>query len=71
MVAAMFPNKTATDREWSISESDLVVAMTEALVRHKHAVEGTKEAITLEYITGERRDTLRNGYYARHGRSLP
>jgi hypothetical protein len=55
-IVKMFPKKRAAGN-WTISEYDIAIAVTEALVRHKQAV--TDAQIQIEYLGGQRRDTLR------------
>jgi hypothetical protein len=55
-IVNLFPNKRRAGN-WTISEDDLAVAVVESLVRHKLAV--LCAPIEIEYLGGQRRDTLR------------
>jgi len=55
-IVSLFPNKRQAGN-WTIFEDDLAVAVIECLVRHKLAV--LCAPIEIEYLGGQRRDTLR------------
>jgi len=56
-IVKLFPNKRRAGN-WTISESDIELAVTEALVRHKLAV--LCAPIEIEYLGGQRRDNIRD-----------
>jgi hypothetical protein len=56
-IVKLFPNKRRAGN-WTISEDDLAVAVTESLVRHKLAV--LCAPIEIEYLGGQRRDNIRD-----------
>jgi hypothetical protein len=55
-IVNLFPNKRRAGN-WTISENDLAVAVIGSLVRHKLAT--MTAPIEVEYVGGQRRDTLR------------
>jgi len=55
-IIGIFPNKRRRGN-WTISEYDIAIAVTEALVRYKLAMETAH--VEIEYLGGQRRDTLR------------
>jgi hypothetical protein len=55
-IVKMFPKKRAAGN-WTISEYDISLAVTEALMRHKQAM--MLAPIEIEYLGGERRDDKR------------
>ena len=55
-IVNLFPKKRRAGN-WTISENDLAVAVIESLVRHKLATMTAR--IEIEYVGGQRRDTLR------------
>jgi len=55
-IVSLFPNKRQAGN-WTISEDDLAVAVIQCLVRHQLAV--LCAPIEIEYLGGQRRDTIR------------